>query len=106
MSSLPRFNPLERERIAELTKRGGSGVVDLTEQKSWISNALAQAEGWGAVGLDAADNVRAIKRRTTIAAKELGKLVKWHRKSTAQELLFRVIDPSTVTKRTRRQKAS
>ena len=48
-------------------------------------------------------NVRAIKRRTTIAGKELNRVVKWHRKSTHNQLIFQAVDPSAIVKRPRRR---
>ena len=101
---MARFTSLSRERIAELTARRGAGLVDLTEHKRWIQEA--SREGWGEIALDPGDNVRAIKRRTTIAGKELSKVVKWHRKSSNNTLIFQVMDPAQVTKRQRRSRAS
>jgi hypothetical protein len=89
-----RFAVLTAERIAELTRRGtGSDGVDLTEYKEWVRNAAT--EGWGQIELEATDSVRAIKRRTTIAGKELGKIVKWNRRSTAESLIFQIFDRET-----------
>ena len=79
-------------------------MVDLTEHKNWIQQA--SRDGWGEITLDAGDNVRAIKRRTTIAGKELSKVVKWHRKSSGNTLIFQVMDPAQVTKRQRRARSS
>jgi hypothetical protein len=86
---------LDQQRIQEITRRGGSAAgVDLTEYKNWITEALR--EGWGSIGLDPTDSIRAIKRRTTIAGKELGKVVKWHRKSTPGELIFQVFNAESA----------
>lgn len=101
---MARFAPLSRDRIAELTTRRGAGLVDLTEHKRWIQDA--GRDGWGEISLEPGDNVRAIKRRTTIAGKELNKVIKWHRKSNHNTLIFQVMDPSQVVKRQRRSKAS
>ena len=101
---MARFSTLTKERIAELTARRGPGAVDLTEHKRWITDA--SRDGWGEISIDAGDNVRAIKRRTTIAAKEMNRVVKWHRKSTPQSLIFQVVDPASLVKRTRRARAS
>jgi len=99
---VPRFQPLSHERIAELTRRAGGGTVDLSAQKDWINQALKDGQGWGSIDIDPGDNIRALKRRTTIAGKELGKTIKWHRKSTAEQLIFRAIDPDKVVRRARR----
>ena len=101
---MARFSALTRDRIQELTARRGSGLVDLTEHKNWIQQA--SRDGWGEITLDPGDNVRAIKRRTTIAGKELSKVVKWHRKSNGNTLIFQVMDPAQVTKRQRRARGS
>jgi hypothetical protein len=100
---MPQFHTLSRERIAELTTRRGPGAVDLTEYKKWIEEAVRMSNGWGEIVLDPADNVRAIKRRTTIAGKELNRVVKWHRKSTSKQLVFQAVDPSSIVKRPRRR---
>src|SRR4029078_11657044 len=102
---MPRFQPLSQERIAELTTRRGPGQVDLSEHKRWIEDALRNANGGGEIGLEATDNargtrareppdmVRGIKRRTTIAGKEMNRTIKWHRKSTSTTLIFQAVDP-------------
>jgi hypothetical protein len=99
---MPRFQPLSPERVAELTRRAGGGVVDLSDQKDWINQALRDGQGWGSIAIDPADNVRALKRRTTIAGKELGKTIRWHRKSTVEELIFQAVEPNQVVRRSRR----
>ena len=99
---MPTFRPLAREQIEELTRRRGAGVVDLTDQKDWINRATVEAQGWGVIEVLPGENVRAIKRRTTIAGKELGKTIRWHRKSTPTELIFHAIEPDQVVHRGRR----
>src|SRR5215210_5971941 len=89
--AMPRFQPLSQERIAELTTRRGPGQVDLSEHKRWIEDALRNSNGWGEIGLEPSDNVRAIKRRTTIAGKEMSRTIKWHRKSTPTTLIFQAV---------------
>ena len=81
---MARFQALSHERIAELTTRRGPGTVDLSEYKHWVEQAQQEANGWGEIQLQDDDNQRAIKRRTTIAGKELGKTIKWHRKSNRE----------------------
>ena len=100
---MPRFQSISPERIAELTTRRGPGQVDLTEHKRWIEEAVRGSNGWGEIALDPGDNVRAIKRRTTIAGKEMKRTIKWHRKSSPSSLIFQAVDPASVTKRTRRR---
>lgn len=102
---MPRFQVLSQERIAELTTRRGPGQVDLSEHKHWIEDAVRNSNGWGEIALESGDNVRAIKRRTTIAGKEMNRMVKWHRKSSPTSLIFQAVDPATVTKRTRRARS-
>lgn len=101
---MPRFQALAPERIQELTRRSSAGLVDLTEHKNWISEALANAQGWGEINLDPTDNIRAIKRRTTIAGKELNKIVKWHRKSTPETLIFQAFNSDAAPARRKRSK--
>src|SRR5262245_29620000 len=76
VGAMPRFQPLSQERIAELTTRRGPGQVDLSEHKRWIEDAIRNANGWGEIGIEPSDNVRAIKRRTTIAGKEMNRTIK------------------------------
>ena len=102
---MPQFQTLSREQIAELTTRRGPGSVDLTEYKKWIEDASRSSDGWGKIVLDPRDNVRAIKRRTTIAGKEMNRVVKWHRKSTPNQLIFQAVDPSSIVKRARRTRS-
>lgn len=92
------------DEITELTARRSAATVDLTEHKRWIDQA--SLDGLGKIVLRPGDNVRAIKRRTTIAGKEMKKVVKWHRKSTGQQLYFQVIDPQGVVKRQRRARGA
>ena len=102
---MARFQTLSPERIAELTARhAGPGAVDLTEYKQWVERAQRESDGWGEIQLEPTDNVRSVKRRTTIAGKELGRLVKWHRRSTPETLLFRVVAPDRIKRRTRRKR--
>ena len=101
---MPRFVALSKDRVAELTTRRGPSQVDLTEHKKWLDESLASSNGWGEILLDPGDNIRALKRRTTIAAKEMGKIVKWNRKSTDSSLIFQAVDPNAVQRRTRRVK--
>src|SRR5439155_10915500 len=103
---MARFQLLSHERFTELTARRGPGTIDLSEYKHWIEQAHEKANGWGEIQLERDDNQRAIKRRTTIAGKELGKTVKWHRKSNHERLIFQVIDPRLAQKRTRRKKVA
>lgn len=103
---MPHFQTLSREQIAELTARRGPGSVDLTEYKKWIEEAGRNSDGWGRIILSPNDNVRAIKRRTTIAGKELKRVVKWHRKSTGDHLIFQAVDPTSIVRRQRRSRPS
>ena len=84
---MPKFSPLSAQEIQELTARRGSQHVDLTEHKKAIQDVMREG-GWGRIELNAGENVRAIKRRTTIAGKELNRIVKWNRKSTPEALLY------------------
>lgn len=102
---MPVFKALPPERIQELTRSRSGGSVDISTQKEWIARALAEAGGWGSIAIDPGDSVRTLKRRTTIAGKELNLVVKWHRKSTASELIFRAVEPGAVARRSRRARA-
>src|SRR5262245_54544703 len=103
---MPKFRVLTIQEIQELTaRRGGSAAIDLSEYRGWIESAGRSADGWGQIELDPTDNVRALKRRTTVAGKELGKTIKWNRRSDNERLIFRVFDNGAEParrKRTRR----
>ena len=103
---MPRFSVLPNEEIEEFSRRATASVVDLTDQKNWINQAVENARSWGQIEMDPTDNVRAIKRRMTIAGKELQKVVKWNRQSDAQRLIFNIIstDEQNTRKRGRRSK--
>lgn len=95
---MARFSTLTAERIAELTRRGTSGGVDLTEYKDAVARAFSDT-GWGEITLDPSEPVRAIKRRTTVAGKEIGKIVKWNRRSTPTQLIYQVFAVGNAPKR-------
>jgi hypothetical protein len=98
---VPKFSTLTTDEVADIVRRRTSALVDLTEYKGWIDEVL-KGSGWGRIEVDASDNVRALKRRTSIAAKELGKIVKWNRRSDAEKLIFQVIGQEEQQRRTRR----
>jgi hypothetical protein len=103
---MPRFEPLTQTEIAELTTRRSASQVDLTEHKRGIEQAIQDGEGWGRITLQPSENVRAVKRRTTVAAKEMNRVIKWHKKSNGSVLIFRALAPGEVIKRARRVRAS
>ena len=81
-------------------------TVDLTEYKQWVERAKLEADGWGEIQLEPTDNVRAIKRRTTIAGKELGLQVRWKPTLASGALLFQVVAPGSGKRRLRRKRES
>jgi hypothetical protein len=101
---MARFQTLSRQRIAELTTRRARPVaVDLTEYKQWVERAKLESDGWGEIQLEPTGNVRAIKRRTTIAGKELGLKVRWKPTLASGTLLFQVIAAGSSQRRIRRK---
>ncbi|MBM4418301.1 MAG: hypothetical protein FJ033_08320 [Chloroflexi bacterium] len=100
---MARFASLSEDRIKELITRRGTTNINLEEYKGWIQQA-ADGGKWGEISLEASDNVRAIKRRTTIAGKSLGWTVRWHRKSTSRNLVFQVLTQGEVAARRRGQR--
>jgi hypothetical protein len=100
---MARFQTLSPERIAELTRHRAAGPLDLTEYKQWVERAKLEADGWGEIQLEPTDNVRAIKRRTTIAGKELGLKVRWKPTLASGTLLFQVIAAGSGKRRIRRK---
>lgn len=88
-----------------LKRRRTRKRVDIEQQKDWVARAYNDADGFGMVELDLRDNVRATRRRITVAAHQLGLVIRWREPELVYRLIFRVIDPSSVTKRTRKQKS-
>ena len=98
---MPTFETLNQDEVAELTRRRSTcGGVDLTPYKSAIQGVLEV--GWGRVRLATDDNVRATKRRMTLAGKELNRVVKWSRKSTPAELIYQIIGQEEQQRRKRK----
>lgn len=99
---MPQFEALSQNEVAELTARRSSSQVDLTEHRRGIQQAIENGNGWGRIKVGPSENVRAVKRRTTVAAKEMNRVIKWHRKSNNNLLIFQAVDPSDIVKRQRR----
>jgi hypothetical protein len=63
---------LTDEEIVELTRRRTvGGGIDLSPYRDGV-NAAAVDGGWGKVELESSDTQRTVKRRMTVAGKELG----------------------------------
>jgi hypothetical protein len=105
-NSVALFRSLSPDEIADLTRRrSGASTVDLEPYKNAISQTMSDG-GWGSIEIESGDSQRAIKRRTTVAGKEMGKVIKWNRKSSAHRLIYQVINPEHVQRRTRRKRTS
>ena len=109
---MPTFAPLTVERVQEITTRGTkTHSYDPTEYVAYVTEAAkplddGQKYGGGMFEIDPSDNVRALKRRTTTAAKTIPNVVlKWknQREENGKAILeFLVMRPESVVKRPRK----
>ena len=106
---MPHFKPLTTERVTELTTRAAAThSYDPTEYVGYVTNAAQALDngakyGGGMFELEQDDNVRALKRRTTIASKTVPNVVlKWRPQKDETKLEFLVMRPESVVKRAKK----
>lgn len=85
---MPNFRTLSKTDIAALTARRPR-VEALTEYLTYL-NTLKKGD-WGSIEIGAEDSQRAVKRRTSTAAKTQGKQIRWRRSMAANQLVFEVL---------------
>ena len=85
---MPNFRTLSRTEIASLTARRPRAEA-LTEYLDYLQT-LKPGE-WGAIEIEPGESQRAIKRRTSTAAKSQGKQIRWRRSLSEQQLVFEVL---------------
>lgn len=85
---MPSFRTLNRTEIATLTARKPR-VEALAEYLSYLSTL--KPGDWGSIALEEGDSQRAVKRRTSTAAKSQGKQIRWRRALTEGQLTFEVV---------------
>jgi hypothetical protein len=99
---VPIFHAMTADAIKDITARkSGASSYDNTEYEQFIEQSVDEGKngnptpylGGGEIDIDGDDSPRAIKRRTTIAAKAKGLGLKWHRRSTDSKLVFLLYSP-------------
>ena len=88
---MPNFRTLSKAEIAALTTRKPR-VEALAEYLTYLSTL--RAGDWGAIQIDSAESQRAVKRRTSTAAKSQGKQIRWRRSLSPQQLVFEILKKS------------
>jgi type IV secretory pathway VirB4 component len=82
---MAKFEKLSKEEVERITQR--KPRIDISEYVNYLET-LNPGE-WGAVTLEEGETGRAIKRRLTIAAKQLGKNLRY-RRSEDNRIIFTV----------------
>ena len=85
---MPNFRTLSKSEIAALTARRPR-VEALAEYLTYL-NTLRPGD-WGSIEIESGDSQRAVKRRTSTAAKSQGKQIRWRRSLSEQHLVFEVL---------------
>jgi hypothetical protein len=86
---MPQFRKLSNDEVTALsTRRVREDVL-----VPYLSNLSSLRPGdWGSIELEDGDTQRAVKRRTTVAARTQGKDIRWRRSPSPQRLVFEVRD--------------
>jgi hypothetical protein len=84
---VPSFKKLTSNEVKDLSRRQ-TNLAELTEYLDFL-RPLRKGD-YGKVELEKEDSQRTIKRRTTIAASQLGKNIKWRRSSAEDSVVFEV----------------
>lgn len=85
---MPRFKTLSKAEIQELTVRRPR-MEELVEYLTYLST-LKRGD-WGLIDLAPEENQRTIKRRTSTAARNQGKEIRWRRSPEPRRLVFEVM---------------
>lgn len=85
---MPTFKKLTTEEIALITTRRPR-VEALAEYLAYLDKL--KPGDWGSIELGAGESQRAVKRRTSTAARNQGKQIKWRRSLTPDQLVFQVL---------------
>ena len=85
---MPTFRTLSKSEIESLTARRPR-IEALAEYLTYLSTL--KSGDWGSIDITADDSQRAVKRRTSTAAKSLGKPIRWRRSLSPQQLVFEVL---------------
>lgn len=88
---MPNFRTLSKTEIASLTARRPRAEA-LAEYLDYLDTL--KPGDWGSIEMQADDSQRAVKRRTSTAAKSQGKQIRWRRSLSAQQLVFEVLKKS------------
>ncbi len=85
---MPTFKKLTADEIAQITARRPR-IEALAEYLSYLDRL--KPGDWGSIELSDGESQRAIKRRTSTAARNQGKQIKWRRSLTPEQLVFQVL---------------
>ena len=85
---MPNFRTLSKTEIAALTARRPRAEA-LAEYLAYLE-ALKPGD-WGSIEIEQGESQRAVKRRTSTAAKTQGKQIRWRRSLSDQQLVFEVL---------------
>lgn len=85
---MPNFRTLSKNEIATLTARRPRAEA-LAEYLAYLETL--KPGDWGSIEIESGESQRAVKRRTSTAAKSQGKQIRWRRSLTEQQLVFEVI---------------
>lgn len=85
---MPNFRTLSKTEIASLTARRPR-VEALAEYLTYLTTL--KPGDWGSIEIEPGESQRAVKRRTSTAAKSQGKQIRWRRSLSEQQLVFEVL---------------
>jgi hypothetical protein len=85
---MPNFRTLSKNEIAALTARRPRAEA-LAEYLGYLETL--KPGDWGSIEIEPGESQRAVKRRTSTAAKSQGKQIRWRRSLSEQQLVFEVL---------------
>ena len=85
---MPNFRTLSKNEIASLSARRPR-VEALAEYLTYLTTL--RPGDWGSIRIQPDESQRAVKRRTSTAAKSQGKQIRWRRSNSPQQLVFEVL---------------
>lgn len=85
---MPQFRTLSPAEVQQLTTRR-LNLADLAPYMDYLETL--QVGDYGEVTIGEGEKKQTVKRRTTLAAKQLGMAIKWKRSQDQNTLLFEVV---------------
>jgi hypothetical protein len=90
---MPQFRTLSKEEVAKIKSRRVK-VADLYPYMDYLRTL--QVGDYGEITVEEGESRQALKRRTTVAAKQLGMAIKWRRSQDENKLLFEVVPYASI----------